>query len=723
MARFVYSPLFFTSALVLSAYPAIQATANDTKVDEIVVTATKLPRGVQDIAGTISVIQADDIEQQQANDLNELVNYLPGVSMNSAARGGNQGFIIRGIGGNRVLTVLDGVRANDIYGAGPSSYGRDMFEVDDLQSVEIIRGPASVLYGADAIGGAVLLKSKDPSQLISNEGGGYFKLRGSSNSANAQTKLGFTSAWAANNLEGLVQYTQREFSEREVNGGAEINPFDGDNKNLLLKTNWQSLDNHRLTFTFDVLDEKITSDLNLEENGSSVLFSHGQDESQRQRVSVNHLWTVNSEFADTLESQIYFQKNDALQHTEQVRANSNNFNPAEDARRITDFEFNQQHLGADINAVSTFSLGSTTNASVYGIHFDTTDTERPRNRCETGIDSGNVTCDIAGRLGVESFPNKTFPDTKTQRTGLFWQNEMVFGETGFTVIPGIRYDNYQMTPSTDGLLDVTAFGFDVAAFDESEVSASLGAIYDVNESLALFAQYAEGFRPPNYDEANQAFVNQAHGYAVVPNPQLEAEVSQSYELGIKAQWTNADFELSLFSNQYENFIESQYIGNNGPIRLFQDANIGEAHIRGIEISSRAYIAENWRITAGLAFSKGDDEINNVPLDSIEPLSAVLSAGYFSSNDHWGLESFVRWADKKDRISDPNDVTADAYSVVDVSGFFNVNEKLSIRAGVFNLFDKEYAPWSNIAGLAADSEAVARANEPGTNFRLNLNYQF
>ena len=111
-----------------------------------------MPRTIENIAGTVSLISAEDIEREVGDDLDDLVRFQPGVSMNTAARGGNQGFTIRGIGGNRVLTVVDGVRGSDIYGAGPSSYGKDSFEIDNLKSVEIIRGPASVLYGAGCYG-------------------------------------------------------------------------------------------------------------------------------------------------------------------------------------------------------------------------------------------------------------------------------------------------------------------------------------------------------------------------------------------------------------------------------------------------------------------------------------------------------------------------------------------------------------------------------------------
>ncbi|MFN3162098.1 MAG: TonB-dependent receptor plug domain-containing protein [Pseudohongiellaceae bacterium] len=93
------------------------------------ISATRLPRSIEDIAGTVTLVTAENLDRQIANDLDDVVRFQPGVSLETATRGGNQGFSIRGIGGNRVLTVID-VWGNDIYAAGPSSYGKDSYAVE-----------------------------------------------------------------------------------------------------------------------------------------------------------------------------------------------------------------------------------------------------------------------------------------------------------------------------------------------------------------------------------------------------------------------------------------------------------------------------------------------------------------------------------------------------------------------------------------------------------------
>src|SRR3972149_477776 len=163
-------------------------------LETITVTATRLLRAPEEIAGTVTLISSAEIEQQVSDDLDDLIRYQPGITMDTAGRGGNQGFVIRGMGGNRVLTLIDGVRSNDIYDAVVSGYGRDVYEIDDLKAVEIIRGPASVHYGADAMGGAVILRTRDPADYLAAEDSFHAGIRASAASADEQYKAGFTAA-------------------------------------------------------------------------------------------------------------------------------------------------------------------------------------------------------------------------------------------------------------------------------------------------------------------------------------------------------------------------------------------------------------------------------------------------------------------------------------------------------------------------------------------------
>ena len=724
-------------AMMLVAFPYVNAMAEEANIKSVkenkqlaqnlnamTVTATKLPRDIGDVAGTVTVITSEELEEQLAVDFDDLIRYQPGLSMDTSGRGGNQGVTIRGIGGNRVLTLIDGVRSNDIYSAGPASYGRDSLDVDDLKQLEIIRGPSSVLYGADALGGVVLLETKDPEDYLKAGETTYFSVRSSGSSANDEVKAGFTGAVKLGDMALSAQYTRRDFNEKEIEGPGELNAQDGQTDSLLLKSVWTPNDRHRFKLALDFFNEAI--DYHLDNDlSASVTASKGNDETERHRVSLHHDWTVNSIVADSINSQLFWQKTDALQHTLQERTSfSFPFAPfGTTAIRDTDFDFNQEIKGFNATLVKSFEAGNTEHALVYGVNYELTESERPRNRCETALVNGIVTCDILAFpfSGAESFPNKTFPDTDTTRAGIFVQDEITLGESGFTVIPGIRYDYYEMDPDLTGVIDIA--GFSVDSLTENELSKNLGVIYDVNDQVALFAQYSEGFRPPSFDESNQSFVNLNFNYALVPNPGLKPETSKGLELGIKTDLDNGYFSFAIFDNRYEDFIDTQFVGNSGGLSLYQERNISKARIYGAEFTGHVDVTESWSVHTAIAYARGDDKEANNPLDSVDPLTGVLGVAYAGLNDQWSVESTLTLVDEKNRVSAKDRVTSSGYGLVDVFGKVKLSEQVTLRLGVFNVFNKQYARWSNLKGRAANSGDIDSVQESGTELRTSINYQF
>ena len=719
-------------ALALAA-PAVAQDGGD-RIEELIVNATRLPRTIENIAGTVSLITAEQIEREMTEDLDDLVRFQPGVSISTASRGGNEGFSIRGMGGNRVLTVIDGIRSNDIYEAGPATYGRDSIDTDNIKRVELIRGPASVLYGADAIGGAVILTSKEPRDYLEADRNTHFSLRASTADADEQSRAGFTAALQSGDASLLAQYTRREYAEQEVNGPGALNPQDGASDSLLLQLFWNLAPGHQLQLGVDNFIEETATEL-ASDLGRTVSESMGLDDTERLRTGIRYQWQAGLALFDDLEISLNRQDTDASQFTAQTRTSYSFLNPRDprtyggtNAARETTFEFNQQTTATNLNLRKTVETNSITHSFAYGGNFEQTDTRRPRNRCEEDLNSGRTTCAISAYpfAPPEVFPNKTIPDTSTDRSGFYLQDEMAFGDSGFTLIPGARYDRYQMDampdPTLDGTGQVSGYGFPVESIDEGAVSLSLGALYDFDETWSMFAQYAEGYRPPNFAEANQSFVNLGFQYATVPNPELEAENSKGLELGLRANLDNAFLSAAIYRNRYDNFIETSFVGARGPISLFQNRNIDEVEISGAEFNARFALNEQWQARAALAYSRGDNETDSTPLDSVEPLTAVAGLRYDAASGRWGGELLLTAVGEKDRVSAPDRVTADAYSVVDLIGYFEFSDAARLRFGVFNLFDETYARWTNISSLSADSTAsIANAQQPGTNFRLSLQF--
>ncbi|MCC5970730.1 MAG: TonB-dependent receptor plug domain-containing protein [Pararhodobacter sp.] len=119
--------------------------------------ATRLPRALEDVPATVTVIDGEDIEAQGISDMQQLTRYVPGLTVNrqiNAAQPFNDfdGFNMRGVGGNRVLMMVDG--------------SRDYLDMNFTRQAEVVRGPGSVLWGADALGGVVALRTIDPEDVL-----------------------------------------------------------------------------------------------------------------------------------------------------------------------------------------------------------------------------------------------------------------------------------------------------------------------------------------------------------------------------------------------------------------------------------------------------------------------------------------------------------------------------------------------------------------------------
>ncbi|WP_413783844.1 TonB-dependent receptor plug domain-containing protein, partial [Pseudomonas aeruginosa] len=132
------------------------------------ITATRTEQAVDSVPSTVSVQTREQLDRQNVNNIKELVRYEPGVSVGGAGqRAGITGYNIRGIDGNRILTQIDGVELPNDFFSGPyAQTHRNYVDPDIVKRVEILRGPASALYGSNAIGGAVSYFTLDPSDII-----------------------------------------------------------------------------------------------------------------------------------------------------------------------------------------------------------------------------------------------------------------------------------------------------------------------------------------------------------------------------------------------------------------------------------------------------------------------------------------------------------------------------------------------------------------------------
>lgn len=135
--------------------------------ETVTVSSTLNPATTMETPGTVSVIDSATIERRLMQNIGDLVKFEPGVYIDAnITRIGLNGFNIRGIGGNRLLTQVDGVETSEQFDFGPFNVQQFTLDLDSLKQVEIMRSSGSAVYGSDALGGVVSFFTKDPGDYL-----------------------------------------------------------------------------------------------------------------------------------------------------------------------------------------------------------------------------------------------------------------------------------------------------------------------------------------------------------------------------------------------------------------------------------------------------------------------------------------------------------------------------------------------------------------------------
>lgn len=750
--------MYFINKLALSTAPlallAVPAAAEDLSAEaeaeaqqqtgRITVTATRTPVLQEEAPATVTIITDQDIADQLATDIKDLIRFEPGVSVRRAparfgaaigatGRARNEGFTVRGIGGNRVLVQVDGIRAPQGFSFGPQDAGRGGFaDVSLVKQVEILRGPASALYGSDGLAGAISFVTADPVDIIAGASiGGFVTSQYSSDDnefAQTATLAGQTGNWSA-----MLAYTRRDFSELDnqgTTGGTgptrtAPNPQDGRSDAVLAKLVWDN-GPHRIRLTGEYLDSAVETEV-LTGLGPAFTFGpnpvwivdalNARDTTERLRASLD--WTYDGSPEDAIEYAFlsaYWQDAEDRQFAFEERT-ALTATPAPDRERLNTFE--NRVYGAAGELRSGFDLGGMAHRIAIGGDVSWTRQE--------GLRSGTV----PGR--GETFPTRAFPATDFTLGGLFIADEISVLDGAVTLFPALRFDFYDLNPTDDPLLPT----FTASGQSDSRLSPKLGVTVKLAPEVILFGNYAQGFLAPTPSQVNNFFEFIAGGYTSIPNPDLRPETSESWEVGARYVGEVFSLQLTGFKGDYDNFISQQVVSGSFTPQdpaIYQFVNFDAVEIEGLEARGEVKLDSGWNARVALAYANGDviaPDGSRTPLDTIDPFNMIAGLGYRAPSGRFGGELILthnarKGANELERAANGSDlfVRPDASTILDLTAFYAVTERLKLRAGLFNLTDETYALWSDVRGLSVADARIADAfTRPGRNLSLSASYRF
>lgn len=720
-------------ALVATAQPAF-AQDNDgeywlARKNQIVVTATRTAVKAEDIPVTVTVKSDEQIADEMVTDIRDLVRFEPGVSvqrqparfgaaLGATGRAGNDSFNIRGIGGNRVLIQVDGVRVPDGFSFGAQASGRgDYVDLGLIKSVEILRGPSSALYGSDGLAGAVSFITADPSDFLEQGKSMGGLLRAAYSSADQEFSETAILAGRSGDWSAMAAYTRRDYQELDnqgIVGGAGAartrpNPQDGRSDAALIRLVYDPANGHKLRLTGEYLDTHLYTN-GLSGLSASVDRLEGFDSGQRKRVSLDWNWEGEGAI-DFARVALYWQDGDDRQYTEEDRTT------LPDRTRLNTFE--NRVFGASADARADFTTGAIAHRLVFG-----GDISQTRQR---GLRDGTVP--PAGEL----FPARAFPSTDFTRAGLFVGDEIAVAEGRLLLYPALRFDWYDLSPDNDPLLP----NFAGAKQDGSRLSPKFGAVWKITDQVRLFANYATGFKAPEPGQVNQFFENLTSpffSYRSIPNPDLGPERSESVEGGIRFASDAVSLDVTGFSARYKDFISQEQIGGAGTIAnpiLFQFVNLDRVRVKGAEARFEGRASSGLYATLALSYAKGDviDPAGaRSPLSTIDPLKLVAGVGYREAQGRFGGQVIMTHsarvaASRTTGVCTPDCFRPDAFTILDATAYARIVDGLTLRAGIFNILDKKYAWWSDVRGLASTSTVTDAFTQPGRNASVSLSFRF
>jgi len=748
------------SSLALAEPAWAQATASLTAdqvtiLQRLVVSATRTSKRLLDVPATVSVITSEDLEKHAVRDIQDLVRYEPGVSVDRQTSitnpwGQLNSFTIRGMGGNRVQMMVDGSRIQERITDG----SRDFVDVFNMKAVEIVRGPNSVLTGADAMAGLVAFRTKDPSDLLEGEDKPWaVEIKTAFDSYDNSWRKQITAAYDFGDVQilgsfGNLTSTEPKMTKADPDGGIwgctrpayfrcdALFPADTTAYNGLVKLVWTPNADHEIKLTGEFFDRQTTIQQIYDSSAAasgiptttayvSTAYPRTLD-MERYRLAVEHKWQVGAPWLDNVEWRLSYSPQKRVTESTSYRTYSNRT-----ARVYQLRDYGETFLEGDIQAQSSFDLGETHHTLTYGFDGDFTQTNY-EGRNETWASNTGLTT-IALNQGF------SFPRTQTVRADLFLQDEIKLFDDRLTITPGLRLANYRIEP--DGAY-TSLPGYTPDAVSRSELIKKLSASYKLDDSYSVYAAYGEGFKMPNAQQLFQSSqgIGNTGFVDIVPNPNLQPESVQNFEVGVRGEFDRGWFSVSTFYSDYSNFIRSlqPYPGapldGNGDPTIYWSDNVESVKLWGIEVGGEFEVYDNLFASANVSWQRGIQRVSSgsaeTAFDGAVPLTAVLGLRYQLPEQNLELELVSTLAAGVTERADPDAFKPGGYAVFDAFATWKPTEKVEVTFGVQNIFDTRYFP-NTLSGYANTpaSAAVANVNPlelqvaPGRTFKVGTTIKF
>lgn len=660
--------------------------AEDMKAIEVVSIATKTAKSIDGVAASVEVVTQDEIEKMGAESLKDILDKTPGLTMQygtfpSSSSKSKSSIAIRGMGANGTLFLLDGRRLS---GEVKNPYDLERIPASIIQRIEIVKGPMSSLYGADAVGGVINIITKRPTDEMKIDVGARYGANEDGDAQNINLSLsiqGKNSGFGYSAYAGLTTtdpYEQKEIADvyaktpgGNVKPSAHPNPAISGNVKDFYDVDTTYREDSTIYTVGTRLSYDFTSDLVAgidvnyfleERDGVYIGYIHpattgggpvpiynnpvnSHDENNRLDLSVDVAYAPTDDLS--IKARIYnsdYEKRNSTTAINWQDLGYGNEDASENAAMNADVEITVYELSA------TYLAGES--------HLLTGGTEYRDEKRESSVFNNNV----------------SVTEKKVDYTSFFIQDEWEINEK-FNAILGARYEDISNA--------------------EDRPTFRIGGIYAFNDMAKLRANFAQGFRTPDIREMyiNMNTPNGPQKGADVMGYDLKPESTDAFELGLGGRNAEFSYDFVAFYNKITNRIEQGPDTVNPAITTF--TNVGKANTYGTELSLNYQILDNLGSSFSWTELRTENEDTKKDLEFNPERTAMLSFDYQATKalnlgvvgKYIGQQHYTEVIDRGAPTQTSNsDAKTDAFSIVDLTVGYDIDKTFEIYGGVNNIGD-------------------------------------